>query len=247
MTCIAFKTDAFKTAAVSAALFAAALGSARAADMAVKAPPPVPPAVYSWTGCYIGANGGGLWAHKVWTGPLGLTLADQHVDGALGGVQGGCDYQAPNHFLIGLQGTYDWSNASGSSVNTDTTHTYTTHIPALASVTGRVGYAFNRFLGYVKGGAAWERDGYSTSILANGVIDTSASQTRSGYTFGVGGEYAFTNWLSGFIEYDYYNFGTRPVPLNRIDLAPPIMDQIRETKSVAMAGLNLHWSGLTLH
>ncbi len=39
-------------------------GSAVAADMApryTKAPPPVPVAVYSWSGCYIGGNVGGGW------------------------------------------------------------------------------------------------------------------------------------------------------------------------------------------
>jgi hypothetical protein len=32
-----------------------------AADMAVKAPPPLPALVYSWTGFYVGANIGGGW------------------------------------------------------------------------------------------------------------------------------------------------------------------------------------------
>lgn len=27
------------------------------------APPPIV-AVYNWTGCYVGGNGGGLWGHK---------------------------------------------------------------------------------------------------------------------------------------------------------------------------------------
>ena len=35
------------------------------------------------------------------------------------------------------------------------------NIRSLASVTGRVGYAWDRFLLYVKGGGAWERDDYS--------------------------------------------------------------------------------------
>ncbi|HWC94809.1 MAG TPA: hypothetical protein VG475_17060, partial [Pseudolabrys sp.] len=34
---------------------------APAADMAVKAPMAAPIAVYNWTGCYIGINGGGAW------------------------------------------------------------------------------------------------------------------------------------------------------------------------------------------
>ena len=35
----------------------------------------------------------------------------------------------------------------------------------------------------------------------------SVSETRSGWTVGVGGEYAFLDWLTGFIEYDHYGFG----------------------------------------
>ena len=38
-------------------------GSALAADMAIKAPPPPAP-VWSWTGFYIGANGGWGWANS---------------------------------------------------------------------------------------------------------------------------------------------------------------------------------------
>ena len=42
---------------------AALMGTpAFAADLALKAPPPPPPAA-SWTGCYIGANVGGIWEH----------------------------------------------------------------------------------------------------------------------------------------------------------------------------------------
>src|SRR5436190_8374704 len=33
--------------------------SAYAADLPVRAPPPPPPPVLSWTGCYVGINGGG--------------------------------------------------------------------------------------------------------------------------------------------------------------------------------------------
>ena len=36
-----------------------AVGVASAADMAVKARPLPPPPIFSWTGCYIGIQGGG--------------------------------------------------------------------------------------------------------------------------------------------------------------------------------------------
>ncbi len=42
----------------------AASGLALAADMAVKAPPPAPAPVFSWTGFFIGGNIGGGWGHR---------------------------------------------------------------------------------------------------------------------------------------------------------------------------------------
>ncbi len=82
-----------------------------------------------------------------------------------------------------------------------------TQIKSLASITGRVGYAFwdNRFLGYVKAGGAWEQGNFSFQVGT--VPVATASATRSGWTIGIGGEYAFLNWLTGFIEYDFYRFG----------------------------------------
>ena len=69
-----------------------------------------------------------------------------------------------------------------------------------------------------------------------------ASQSRSGWTVGIGGEYAFTNWLSVFAEYDYYDFGTRSATLVTPGTAA-IFDvvDIRERKNVFKAGLNLRW------
>ena len=102
-------------------------------------------------------------------------------------------------------------------------------------MTGRVGYAWDRFLGYVKGGGAWEKDEYTATVA--GIIAT-ASQTRSGWTVGVGGEYAFTNNLTGFIEYNYYDFGNKNVSfVDSIRRSFGIAD-IKETKSVVKIGLN---------
>jgi outer membrane immunogenic protein len=68
-------------------------GSASAADMAVKAPPPAPlPVIYNWSGFYIGANGGGGWSDKCWDvtnfrGPVASFREGCH--NASGGVVGG--------------------------------------------------------------------------------------------------------------------------------------------------------------
>ena len=114
---------------------------------------------------------------------------------------------------------------------------------ALASVTGRIGYAWNRVLGYVKGGVAWERDNYSASTILVGTAYT-ASDTRPGWTIGAGGEYAINKFLSGFVEYDYYDFGTSEIRFapRLVGLRPGFLD-IEETASVVRAGLNLRFGG----
>ncbi len=45
-----------------AALAAASSSPVLAADMALKAPQAPVPIAYTWTGCYIGGNVGGIWA-----------------------------------------------------------------------------------------------------------------------------------------------------------------------------------------
>jgi len=97
--------------------------------------------------------------------------------------------------------------------------------------------AWDRFLGYVKGGGAWEKDDY---FYTDGVTTGTASQTRSGWTVGIGGEYAFTNYLTGFAEYDYYDFGNRDA-LFVDNFGGAFTYGIKETKSVFKVGLNLRW------
>src|SRR5712691_10122446 len=233
------------------ALSALVAGPAMAADIAArpvyKAPPPVP-VYFSWTGCYIGGHVGGLWARKDWEhrtpGFFGISGGSHDADSWLGGVQAGCDYQFNGGWVIGIQGDYAWTDADGSHTDlffiTERDHT---RIRSLATVTGRIGYAWDRFLGYVKGGGAWERDNYDITTVTTGVLLASAAETRSGWTVGVGGEYAFTNYLSGFVEYNYYDFGDRDVGFVTPGGVFFSTEGIRETKSVVRGGLNWRFGG----
>jgi outer membrane immunogenic protein len=226
---------------------------ASAADMPLKAPPMVAAPVFTWTGCYIGGNGGGLWARKDWSVTTTRTpFTSQDLSSGIVGGQVGCNYQT-GAWVFGIQGDYDWANARASTADVLSLNTFmdNTQIRSLASVTGRVGYAFaGRFLGYVKGGGAWERDNYSTSFVnlttfgPPGTVFSTASETRPGWTAGVGAEYAITNNLTAFVEYDYYDFGTRTNSFTTIISTTQNTD-IRERKSVAKIGLNwlLNWGG----
>jgi outer membrane immunogenic protein len=222
-------------------------GSAQAADLARPVPvyrPPLPVVSYfTWTGCYVGGNGGGVRVNKEWfddvPGFAGTSLGTHTASGGLIGAQLGCNYQAGG-WVFGIQGDYDWIQATGSNYNLVLPLLTDQSSPrSLASVTGRVGYAWDRFLLYVKGGGAWERDDYS--LLTGGLTVATVSETRGGWTVGVGGEYAFLNWLTGFIEYDYYGFGTTT---NTFGCAAAFCGaaafpvDVKENKNVFKAGLN---------
>jgi len=226
-------------------------GAAMAADMPVKAPPPAPVYAYSWTGCFFGGNGGGVWLRKEYS-VAGATFGSHDANSWLAGVQVGCDYQFAGGFVIGIQADYDWMNAGGTHLDGLPGILGVTHASSarsLASVTGRLGYAWDRFLLYVRGGGAWERDNYTLTVPAvvgAAVVPgfaATASETRGGWVIGVGGEYAFTNFLSGFVEYDYYGFGTRTVNFTNPNTLALIPIDIRERKSVLKAGLNFRFGG----
>jgi outer membrane immunogenic protein len=220
-------------------------GPAMAADLPARGPvykgPPPVVTYFSWTGCYIGGHVGGLWVQKDWSDadPLSVTygqaIGSHEPSGWLGGAQVGCNYQVGG-WVFGLQGDYAWTDANASSgILYNPLGTISSDVKGLASVTGRVGYAWDRFLGYVKGGGAWVKDEYTATSF--GLIAT-GSENRSGWTVGIGGEYAFTNNFTGFIEYNYYDFGNKSVTF--VDQFGGFFGtaDIKETKSVVKVGLN---------
>src|SRR5580698_3126344 len=93
--------------------------SAFAADMPVKAPPPPPPAVTTWTGFYLGVNGG-------WSGStsqdsnafLGFNPGPNfHQNGGLAGVTYGDNWQF-GRGVLGFEGDFDLADINGSYTNT---------------------------------------------------------------------------------------------------------------------------------
>jgi outer membrane immunogenic protein len=205
----------------TAALLACAGGSAGAADLPVKAAPA--PADYSFTGCHIGANGGGKWGFERGTlylapatGPAGPTPAaastfdtSQTAAGtAMGGGQIGCDYQM-GYGVYGIEADGDWQHygdqttlAPGELVS------FTTKWEA--SVRGRAGYASDRVLIYATGGVSWTSMNVLTNFApysAGGVAfpGTLASdqQTLWGPTGGAGIEFLVTRNLIVGVEARY--------------------------------------------
>ncbi len=137
------------------------------------------------------------------------------VVGLVGGAQAGVDYQFSS-VVVGAQAS--WSSSYINGQNTQNTVggasqlRLTSEPTWFASLTGRVGYAANTLLFYVKGGGAWMHIEHVQDVLAAGGATTSSqsiSDNRSGFVAGVGLEYAMTENLSALFEYDFYDFGTK--------------------------------------
>ena len=150
----------------SVALAAMIAGPAMAADMPLKAPPPV--VVFSWTGCYVGAHVGGKSSRANVTAgvnlagvPVGTPLTDPiYMSGALGGGQIGCQYQFAGGWLIGVEVDGSAVQSDGQSnvspivgINPIFNVQVTEHW--LATARGKLGYAWDKWMVYVTGGGAW--------------------------------------------------------------------------------------------
>jgi outer membrane immunogenic protein len=200
-----------------------------AADLPVKSK--APPPAYNWTGCYGGGHFGSLFEEKDW-GALG----SHDGTGLMVGGQLGCNYQIST-LVFGVQGDVAWSDASGTSADqVDAGLTDQSKIDLLSSVTGRFGYAWDRLLTYAKAGGAWTHDKYDI-LFPDNTTFASASETRTGWTVGGGFEYAITNNVSMFFEYDYYDFGTKIIGFTSVTSLSQLVD-IRERESLVKVGAN---------
>jgi outer membrane immunogenic protein len=193
--------------AVCAGVLAAAIAAPSfAADLprpAYKAPirNPVYVAPFSWTGFYIGINGGYGFGKSDWSSAL--TAGSAKPTGALAGGTIGYNLQTGS-FVWGLEGDIDYSWIKGS----DTGGTGVCAAPGcetrntwLATGRGRIGYAWDKLLPYLTGGAAYG------SVKMSPNTGLSESKNKLGWTAGAGIEYDFMNEWSAKVEYLYVDLG----------------------------------------
>jgi outer membrane immunogenic protein len=205
----------------------AGAGSAVAADLAVKVPPPgVMPAYLSdWAGFYIGINGGGGWAHTTFDlNPA----ANATISGGLIGGHAGYNWQYGS-VVGGVEVDFDGAdikktvNALGVSVEEKTNQ--------LASARARLGYVFfPSLLAYGTAGAGW---GHSTLTDTTGAITGvpgfSNSVSQFGWVAGAGLEYKLVDHVLLRAEYLHYDFGKNTFPA---------FDNVKETVDTIRGGLS---------
>jgi outer membrane immunogenic protein len=152
---------------------------------------------YNWTGPYIGiSGGGGGWGHSDFSAPL--SSGNFNTSGGLIGGTLGYNYQV-GQAVLGLEGDVSWSNIRGSS--TCAGLSCGTRNNWLSTARVRAGYAVDRFMPYVTGGAAF--GDITTSVT--GFSD--AHTTKAGWTLGGGVEAAIAGPWTAKLEYLYVDLG----------------------------------------
>jgi outer membrane immunogenic protein len=207
----------------------ALVGSAMAADMYPRSPQQQPyvkapmynPA-FSWTGFYLGLNGGGGWGSSTWD-----RAGDLNLSGGVIGGTAGFNWQM-NQFVLGVEGDVDWSGVSGTT-SALCPPGCATRNDWLGTVRGRLGYSFDRFLPYVTGGLA------AGDIKATTPGFAGASQTDLGWAIGAGVEAAIVGNWSAKAEYLHVDLGSFNCGLSCGLVAP---DNVSFSANLLRGGVN---------
>lgn len=193
-------------------------GMATAADISVSeplpAPAPVEPTGFDWNGFYAGVHGGFGWG----SGTKDADFLDS-VTGGLFGVQAGYNYQV-NPWLVGFETDIAYSGLSDTAGDT------AIDLNWLGSTTARIGFTYDKWLFYGKGGVAYG----DVEAKQAGLSD---SKWAVGWTAGAGVEYGFTPNLTGRLEYDYVDLGSKTM----LEGTPAQAD-VGLTSNAVKAGLN---------
>ncbi|MCA6111559.1 outer membrane beta-barrel protein [Bradyrhizobium cenepequi] len=243
--------------AATAALLAS--GAASSADLgpAVK----VPPALWSWTGGYIGGHVGGGYGRTSFSNPYGPSIYGDVADTPvfMAGGQIGYNWQKES-WVLGVEldasgavsdGTNSCLAVSGIVVGANCKAGPNVFFTG----TGRLGYAFGpqgHTLVYLKGGVAWQHN--RGDVVNNNEFSGETPQGathfdygRVGGTIGAGVEQALTPAWSVKLEYGYLMFGGPSVATPpTVQYPPPAIIPANTTSlsssyHVGKVGLNYHF------
>ena len=171
-----------------------------------------PQSRFDWSGWYVGGHVGLSQGRGTSTlsDPNPLSAGDSF--GSLyGGVQAGYNYVFPSRLLLGAEADITFPNfqtyADGLIFSGATAQgtTVTDQIDYIATLRGRIGYAFDHWLIFTTGGFAWSQARFGETNAAGD--EDLILLTRTGWTLGLGAEAAIAPDWTVRIEYLYDRFG----------------------------------------
>jgi opacity protein-like surface antigen len=180
--------------------------------------------IYNWTGFHASLVSGAVWGESEWQlafndAPIAGATTDPAITGYAIGGQIGYDKQIGST-VIGIAADYSFADVEagqGCPGNAGFFLTCKTSVDNLAFITGRLGFAMDRTLIYVRGGLAIADVEQSISfnlnhvpapiIVPNGTL-LKSTETQIGWTAGGGIEFAFSDRWSASAEYMFFDLGT---------------------------------------
>jgi len=231
---------------VAGAALATLIGTpALAADMALKAPPPAAAPVMTWTGCYLGLEGGGQWGRQnVLASADGSTVTNINPHGGLFGGTIGCNYQTGS-IVFGVENDLSWSGLRGTAFDLppfNTTFSHSVSTTWLDTLRARLGVAVgtgNAWLLYVTGGAAFTN--IKDSVVGGGLAAANTTNV-TGWTAGGGVEWMFMPHWSIKGEYLYIRYPTVNDAFNNVPPAGFFVGvNTKLTDNVLRGGINWHF------
>jgi outer membrane immunogenic protein len=189
--------------------------AAAAADIPypVKSPPlyGLPP---SWAGFYLGGEVGygtdGVRWHNVGSSAFFSPLDSRTFDrggGVIGGGQAGYNFQL-GRIVLGIEGSISAADfdRSFTSPYFPATDVWSSKVTWLSTATGRIGYGFDGWLPYIKGGLAAGQVDTSIQNNAAGAFSQS-SAAHYGWTLGGGVEFKIAPRFSLGLEFMHTDLG----------------------------------------
>lgn len=187
-----------------------------AADLGPTYVEPAAPIMWSWSGFYVGAQLGYAWGDfdtVATTGGVVFASGSDDANGFVGGIHIGVNWQVDN-IVFGLEGDIEATGIDGHAV--DAVFGVESFMDAdwQGSLRARLGFAVDNWMPYITAGVAFTDVDFSSGLIG-GPYDT-WSDTATGWTVGLGVEYAFSpNW-SARLEYRYTDFGDMGTALGPI-------------------------------
>ncbi len=195
----------------------AACSAASAADLPASLPvkAAVRSTIYDWTGFYFGGHfgygGGGLGSGTNPFPEQGVFLPHS-VTGLVGGFQTGYNRQLANHVVLGVEADATFTSPLDGPALTPAPFNST--LDYVGTVRGRAGYAFGRWMPYVAGGFAWGHTHADINDGSGAII----GHYQTGWTAGVGLEFAVSgNWRAR-LEYDHVDLSSQSYALSAFGL-----------------------------
>jgi outer membrane immunogenic protein len=152
---------------------------------------------------------------------LGNPALTHKLSGFLGGVQAGFNVQS-GAWVLGIEGQFSWTGMDEQSKALLGEYIYCyshydiglnakTEVNWVATIAGRIGYTFDRFMIYAKGGVAFADQDYNWVVTKGDHDFTSAKfgETRTGWMVGVGTEWVLTGSWTAKLEYNFMDFGDK--------------------------------------